>query len=178
MIPHEETPDEAYWVEVGGESRRHPYGMHKTVNRDDVEVVNCISEENDKQPKRWVVINEGTYEAWVRVAVRDEYGYDVRPEERVSEPEFEAITLKHEAIRDGSTVPVGEAKSLVENGDPDQVPQALVALYYAAKADPEVPDEDVDTLRELMHEHTRHVDTSHTPTLRRILDDHLADDEM
>lgn len=176
MIPTEDTPDEAYWVEVSGDGRRHPYGMHKTVNLDDVEVVNCISDD-DRHPKRWVIIRHGKHEAWVQVAEKDEYGYEVSQEERVSETELEAITLKQSAIRNGSDVSVGEAKALVETGDPDQIRHALVALYYVSKADPDVTDEDVDTLRELMHEHTRHVDTSHKPTLRRILDDHFGDDE-
>jgi hypothetical protein len=48
---------------------------------------------------------------------------------------------------------------------------ALSALYDAAKADHEVPDEDVDQLRESMHETTDHVDTSHRPTAKRIIEE-------
>lgn len=172
-----EVPDEAYWVEVGGESRITPYGMHRFVNQNEVEVVNSITDE-DNHPKRWVVVRDGQHEAWVKAADQDEYGYEVRPDERVSETELEAITLKQTAIRDGSSVSVAEAQVLVESGAPDQLRHALVALYYAAEADPGVTDEDVDRLREIMHEHTRHIDTSHMPTLLGILEDIDDDDEQ
>lgn len=113
--------------------------MHKTVNRNAVEVVSSVVDD-DNHPKRWVIVRVGTHEAWVRVADADEYGYPLRPAERVSEAELEAITLKHAAIQDGSIVSVETARPLVDTGGPDRVRHALVALYYAAKADPEVTD--------------------------------------
>lgn len=170
MFLDNNTPDEAYWMEVGGDGRIHPYAMHREVNRNDVEVVSSVTDE-DNHPKRWVLIKDGTYEAWVQAAETDEYGYHPQPEERVSESELDAISLKHAAIQDGGNVAVEEAKDMVDTGNRDQVRHAFIALYYAAKADSEIPDEDVDTLREAMHEHTRHVDTNHLPTLKGILED-------
>lgn len=176
MLSSRDTPDDAYWTEVGGDSRLHPYGMHKTVNRNAVEVVKAVVDDNNN-PKRWVLVRDGTHEAWVRIADADEYGYPLRPAELVSKAELKAINLKHEAIQDGSSVQVETARTLVDTGGPDQVRHGLVALYYAAKADPDVTDADVDNLREVMHEHTRHVDTSHEPTVRGILEDVIGDEE-
>ncbi len=45
----------------------------------------------------------------------------------------------------------------------EQVSHTLVALYYAANTDSGIPTDDVSTPPELMHEYTRHVDTSHDP---------------
>lgn len=176
MISEEDTPDEEYWVEVGGDGRRHPYAMHRTVNRNDVEVVNSVTDE-DRNVKRWVIVRDGSYEVWAKVAEQDEYGYPLQPDEQVSAAEVDAITLKQAAISNGESVTIEEARALVDSDDPEQTPHAIFALYYAAQADPDIPDEDVDQLRELMHEHTEHVDTSHKPTLRGILNDTLDDTE-
>ncbi len=170
MFSDQDMPDEAYWVEVGGDGRIHPYGMHKMVNRDDVEVVNVVSDE-DNHPKRWVIVKDGKHSAWVKKSEHEEYGYEVQPDERVSDAKLEAIELKQQAIQDGSSLSVQEARALVDTREPEQIPHALVALFYAAKADPDVTTEDLDTLREIMHENTRHVDTNHKPTLEGILND-------
>ena len=170
MIGDRDVPAEAYWVEVGGEGRIPPFGMYKTTNLDSVEVVNSVTNENGN-PRRWVFVRDGEHEVWVKAAQRDEYGYELRPDERVSEAELEAIGLKQAAMRDGSSVSVEEARALLESGEPEQARHALIALYYGAKADPDVTDEDVDALREITREHTGHVDTSHLPTLMRILGD-------
>lgn len=60
---------------------------------------------------------------------------------------------------------------LLGAGDLDQVRRVLVALYYDGEADPDVPDEDVVGLRELLHDHVRCVDASHKPFLWDILED-------
>jgi hypothetical protein len=167
---------EAYWTKVGREQRKHPYDMHRTVNLDYIEVIHSVSDE-ENHPKRWVIVNDGTIEVWVRVADLDDYGYELQPDERVSAAELEAINLKHAAMRDGTHVPVEEALAFVESATSEQLHHALIALYYAAKADPTVPADDVDTLRETVHEHTSHVDTSHTPTLLAILGDAIDDEK-
>ncbi len=176
MFTDVDTPDEAFWLEVGGEGRLHPYAMHRHVNRDDVEVVSVVSDE-ENHPKRWVVIQDGEYRCWVKVTSQDEYGYELRTDEQVSDAELEAIALKHAAIRDGSSVSVEAAKALVDRGEPGQVRHALIALYYAAKADSGVPDEDVARIREVVTEYTGHVDTSHHPTVMGILRDVPNSDE-
>lgn len=183
MFSDIDTPDEEYWVEVDGDRRTHPYAMHRTVNQDEVEVVSSISDD-DNHPKRWVIVRDGEHEVWVQVAELDTYGYELQPDEQVSDAELEAISLKQAAMRDewaasddASTVSVDEAQELVDAGEPDQVGHALVALYYAAKTDPDVPEEDVDDLREIVHEHTDHVDTSHVATVEGILDEVRDDDD-
>jgi len=45
----------------------------------------------------------------------------------------------------------------------------LIATYCAARQEPELDDGLVDELRELVHEQTGHVDTSHPETLRKTL---------
>lgn len=174
MSPFGDPSDEEYWLSVGTDREIHPYGMHKKVNRDDVEVVHCVSD--DRSPRRWVLVTNGQHEAWVMRKFLGEYGYDVRPDERVSNDELEAITLKQNAVKDGESVSIHEAKALLDDAEPPQFNHALVALYYAAKADPSITDEDVDEIRELMHEHTGHVDTNHKPTVKRILDEHLSNE--
>lgn len=177
MISHEDTPDEKYWVAVNGDGRIHPYAMYKRVNRKDIEVVNSVTG-GERAAKRWVIIRGGSYKVWVRVAEQDDYGYELRPDEQVSAAELDAITLKQAAIRNDECVTVEEAQALVDSGDPEQAPHALIALFYAAQADPDIPDDDVDRLRELMHEHTGHVDTSHKPTVMGILDEAIGDTEL
>lgn len=177
MLSELDTSPEQYWIKVGSDQRKHPYAIHKTVNRNDVEVVHSISDD-ENHPKRWVILRDGTLEAWVRVADQDEYGYEIQPDERLSEAELEVINLKHAAIRDGSSVPVEEARALVESDNTEQIHHALIALYYAAKADSAVPEDDVDILRETMHEHTNHIDTSHSPTLKKVLDETIGDTEQ
>jgi hypothetical protein len=170
VISDSDPPDEEYWEEVASGRRIHPYGMFRKVNRDDVEIVNSISDENDA-PRRWVIVVDGRYEAWVRVANWDEYGYEIRPGEHVSEAEREAIELKQAAMGIDPDVTVAEARELVESDDPEQIRHGLVALLHAATADPDVPDEDVDEIRKLVHEHTGYVDTSHVPTVMDVIRD-------
>jgi hypothetical protein len=173
---HMEVPDERYWVEVGSDRRMHPYGLHKVVNFPDVEVVDSISDE-DNHPKRWVLLRDGSYEVWVEVAAEEECGYPLQPAEQVSAAERHAITLKQAAMQDGERVSVDEVRTLLESGQPDQRRHALIALYYAAKADPDIPGDAVSRLRERVRKHTGHVDTSHLPTLMGILGDVVGDDE-
>ncbi|MDT3434663.1 hypothetical protein [Haloarcula sp. 1CSR25-25] len=170
MTSETDIPDEAYWVEVDGDGRTHPCGMHKWVNLKTVDLVHSISSE-ENAPKRWVLLTDGSHQAWVWGADLEEYGYSLQPDERVSDAELEAITLKQAAIQDESDVSVAEALALIEAGRPEQVHHALVALYYAAKADSDVPDEDVDKFQEVVRYQTGHIDTSHHPTLRRVLED-------
>lgn len=165
-----DAPDDAYWVKIGGDRRVHPYGMHRKVNRNTVEVV-ASSSDGDNYPKRWVLVKNGTHEVWVKVADQNKYGYPLHPEERVSEAELKAIALKQAALRDGSNVAVTEAQALIDTGKPVQRRHALIALYYAAKADPDISARYVDRLREVMHEQTGHVDTSQQSTLQRIIRD-------
>lgn len=169
VIGDRDVPEGAYWIEVGGEGRISPYGMFKTTNLSTVEVVNSVTD-GEGHPRRWVFVRDGHHEVWVRAAERDEYGYELRPDERVSGAELEAIDLKQAAMRDGTSVSVEAPRSLVESGEPEQGRHALIALYYAAKADPDVTDEDLGALREVTREHTGHVDANHLPTLMRILE--------
>lgn len=169
-----EADYEEYWIQVGGEGRMHPYSMHKTVSQDEVDVTHCVSDDV-RHPRRWIFIRNGEHEALAMKRYAEEYGYDVRPEERISTDELEAIQLKQEAIRDGASVSVEEARELVSEGTAEKLPHALIALFYAAKADPDVTDNDVAELREIVHDHTRHVDTSHIPTVKRLLNDSLSD---
>ncbi len=152
------------------------YAMFKTVNLDCIEVTNCVSD-SENYAIRWVFIRDGEYEAWVKVPHVEEYGYEIQPDERVSEAELEAIILKQRAIQDGPSVSMATVRDLLEQKHEDQLPHALVALYYAAKADPTVPEAEVDSIRELVHEHTGYVDTSHQPTVRRILEEVLGEAE-
>lgn len=176
MISDEDFPEEEHWTEVGGEGQLNPYSMHKIVNQNTVEVLECISDE-DRSPQRWVFIRDGEYEVWVKEKYKDEYGYELQPEEQVSESQLEGIKLKQGAMKNGEDVSVEEARELVYTGEPEQVGYALIALYYAAKSDPEIPDEDLDKIRETMTEHTGHVDTSHKPTVKRILGETLDEEE-
>lgn len=162
------VPPEVCWARVDGGDPISPYAMHRIVNRIDVDVVHRETTD-DRRPRRWVIVRNGVLEAWARVGDADEYGYPIRPDERPSDAELEAIHLKHAAMNDGESVDVADARAMMSEGDRNQIGHALIALFYAARADPDVPTADVDTLRDLMHEHTGHVDTSHVPTVRRIL---------
>lgn len=153
----------------------HPYGIHKMVNRDTSEVVKAESDDKG-YAIRWAIIRNGNYEAWVQIAKQDQYGYELRPNERVSPDELDAINLKHAAIRDGSKVTVEEVRSLIDSGRPEQISHALIALYYAAKADSSIPDVEVSRLRKLVQDQTGHVDSSHIPTVMSILEDVLGDE--
>lgn len=117
--------------------------MHKKVNRNDIEVVNSVTDD-ENHPKRWVLVRDGEYQVWVRVAEADEYRYELQPEECVLEAELEAISLKQAALQDGTAVSVEGARALVDSGEVEQIQHPLVVVCYAAKANPDVTDEDVD----------------------------------
>lgn len=170
MISDIDVPPEAYWTELESNRRKHPYGMHRTVNLDYVEVIHSISDE-ENHPKRWVLVNDGTVEVWVQVGDLEEYGYELQPDEQVSSAELEAINLKHAAIRDGTSVSVKEARTFVESSNSEQMSHALITLYYTAKADSTVAEDTIEKLRDIIQEHTGHVDTSHIPTVVEILND-------
>ena len=176
----DEVPPEKEWINVETGDRKHPFSMFKTTNLPYVEVT--ASESNEKNhSRRWVYIHDGEYQVWVHASTQDEYGYELQPEERVSEREFEAINLKCRAIktdRVGGAEPdvrFNEALDVLtdelQSDEPDSTVCAhlLIATYYAAKTDPSVDDEVVVEFRDLVHEYTSHVDTSHPETLQRTL---------
>lgn len=179
-----EVPPEEEWLNVKTGDRRHPYGMYKYVNRKDIEVVSSISDE-DNRPKRWVYVHKGKYCVWFKASAEDEYGYDLQPEERVSDAEFDAIQLKCDAIEADQfqnadpAVYFDEAYEALEEAVNEKAELAviehlIIATYYAAKMDPEMDEDFVDDLREIVHEKTNHVDTSHPETLNNALSDTLG----
>ena len=176
-----DVPPEREWVNIETETRIHPYEMHKIASLDYVEVINRETDDTGTI-KRWVLFRDGKYEVWVKAAARDAYGYAHQPDEQVSNAEREAITLKCDAIETDRTVGADPTVSLgdamlrltdeLNQDDPDLAVAGhlLIATYYAAKQEPALEDSFVDDLRELVHEQTGHVDTSHPETLRETLD--------
>ena len=176
-----DVPPEREWVNIKTETRIHPYEMYKITSMDYVEVIN--KETDDEETiVRWVLLRDGEYEVWVKAAARDAYGYARRPGERVSEAEREAIALKCDAIETDRTIGADSTVSFsdamvrltdeLDKDDPDLAVAGhlLIATYYAAKQETALENEFVDELRELVHEQTGHVDTSHPETLRDTLD--------
>lgn len=176
MLNGIDTSADQYWVHVETGRDMHPYSMHKEGNRSTVEVV-ARAPQGDESVVRRVIIQNGRHEAWVVRSALETYGYPITDDERVSDSELEAITLKHDALRDGASVTVTEAREFLEDADPDAFGHALIALYYAAKADQTIPSEELEELRALTREKTGHVDTSHKPTLMGIIEgaDSLAE---
>lgn len=171
MVMGGDVPDAAYWVEVGGDGRAHPYGMYKLVNQREIEVTNSITT-TEKNPRRWVILRDGEYEVWVLQRYEAEYGYQLQPDERVSPAERDAIDLKQRALQNPSTVTLDELQSYTERDDPSVLKHVLIAAYYVAKAHPEIPGENVTQLREQLREQTGHVDLDHVPTVKSILQAH------
>ena len=176
-----DVPPEREWVNIETETRIHPYEMYKITSMDYVEVINKETDDEGRIA-RWVLLRGGEYEVWVEAAARDAYGYPRQPDEQVSDAEREAITLKCDAIETDRTIGADPSVSLSDammrltdelNKDDSDLMVAghlLIATYYAAKQEPAVEDGFVDDLRELVHEQTGHVDTSHPETLRETLD--------
>lgn len=168
MLSREDLPADAYWVEVDGDGRIHPYVVYRMVNRSDIEVVDSVTTDGNSL-RRYVLLRDGEYEVWVVQRHNQEYGYALRDDEQVSKAEREAITLKQRAIRDGSSVTLEEVLSYAEHDDPAVLSHALIAGYYAVKASSDVPDNALDDLRERVREVTSNVDLDHTPTVKKIL---------
>lgn len=167
------APEEKKYLNVGTKKRIRPYALHRRINRPDVEVVQSNTDE-DSRFMRIVATSNGDYEVWVRVEFADEYGYALTPDERVTEAEFDAITLKQRAINGDPEITLGTVQAEIEDAtSPSVLEHLVIAAFYAAKADPDVHADTVDELRELMHDQTNHVDTTHVPTLKSILHDTL-----
>lgn len=164
------VPEAKKYVNVVSGRRIHPYGLVNRVNSDDVEVVECISDD-DNRPLRCVTITNEWYEVWVPAAVQDEYGYELRDDERVSDAEFEAIAFKHRAMQRDTDVTVEEAEdAILSEPSPEVLEHLIIAFFFAAKADPAIDTETVDRLRERVRDLTGFVDTSHLPTVKENLD--------
>lgn len=170
------------WQNIQTGTRIHPYANHKRINQAATEVISLESGEEGSLI-RIVLIDDGSYEVWVKVAYLDEYGYSLRPEETVPEAVFDAIVFKCKLLEadrmKGAEPPVSfeEARTRVQAAAADWNEEAmlhlLIGLYYAAKMDPAVSDDTVADFREMIHEHTGHVDTSNPEVLRNGLDDVL-----
>jgi hypothetical protein len=167
-----EFPEDAHWVAVNAEGRIHPYGMHRMVNRRDVEVTASVSTDSNN-PRRWVLVRDGGYEVWVMQRYQSEYGYELQPDEQVSTAEFDAITLKQRAIEDGESVTLEEVSKFADSDDPPALKHALIAAYYVAQTHEAVSDSDVDQLRKKLREKTGYVDLRHKPTVLEILRNHF-----
>lgn len=174
------APEHKHWENIETGERIHPYLAYKHDPRNDIELVAQQSNDEGKI-KRRVIIRDGEYEVWVQVEALDEYGYDLQPEETVSDAEFDAIVFKRELMEADSIIGETEPPATFEeadaklqdaldDGEQDAINHRLIAHYYAAKMDPDVPDEMVEELRELMQEQTGHVDTSVPEVLGKTLD--------
>jgi len=155
-------------------TRIHPYLSYRHTIQSDTEVIHSVTDSDDSVI-RSVFVRNGSYEVWVKVGSLDEHGYELQPEERVSEGEFEAICLKHRAINSDPAVSLNDAYSTlteaVENNEEDAIDHLLIATYYAAKINPEVEEDTVADLRDFVHEQTGHVDTSDPGAVLGALDD-------
>ena len=169
-----EVKEEEKFENIETGRRVDPYLSYRHTIQTDTEVIHRVTDSDDSIIRN-VFVRNGSYEVWVKVRSLNEYGYELQPEERVSEAEFEAICLKHSAMKANSTVSLDDAYSAlseaVENDEEDAVDHLLIATYYAAKADPEIDENTVGDLRDFVHEQTGHVDTSHPETVRGALDD-------
>lgn len=172
-----EVPPEKEFINVETESRVHPYGRYKTINRLDVELVSSITGP-DSSFIREVTIKDGEYEVWVLAGEYDDYGYPLQSDERVSDAEFHAISLKQAAIRDGESVSLREIEGLLTSDPPKAaISHLLIAFYYAAKANPAIDRDRLRAYHDRMREQTGHVDTSDPDILMEILKDVLGDEE-
>lgn len=171
------VPEENKFVNITKGTRMHPFGMHKLVNLNTVEVVQSVTDD-DNHPRRYVLLEDGDYEVWVKRKDKEDYGYELQDDERLPQSEFDAIVLKHRAMKEDPEITLETVQDEITNDTPPRALEHLIiAAFYAAKADPDLPSEAVDQLRDYMHEHTRHVDTSHKPTLKRILEENLNSTE-
>jgi hypothetical protein len=159
-------------VETG--ARIHPYLSYRHTIQSDTEVIHRVTDSDDSIIRN-VFVRNGSYEVWVKVGSLNEHGYELQPEERVSEAEFEAICLKHKAMKANPKISLDYAYSAlteaVENEEEDAINHLLIATYHAAKTDPEVDENTIGDLRDFVHEQTGHVDTSDPETVRGALDD-------
>jgi hypothetical protein len=166
--------EEKKFENVETEERIHPYLSYRHTIQSGTEVIHRVTDSDDSVIRN-VFVRNGSYEVWVKVGSLDEHGYELQPEERVSEAEFEAICFKHKAMKANPKISLDDAYSalteVVENEEEDAVDHLLIATYYAAKADPEVDKNTVGDLRDFVHEQTGYVDTSDPETVLGALDD-------
>lgn len=177
----DEVPPEKECINIETGDRMHPFSMFKTTNLPCVEVTASESDE-ENHSRRWVYIRDGEYQVWVHASAQDEYGYKLQPEERVSAGAFEAIVLKCRVIksdRRNSAEPAVRfdetLKTLTDElrsaePDPAVCEHLLVATHYAAKTDSDVEEDVASEFRDVVHEYTNHVDTTHPETLQRTLE--------
>jgi len=159
-------------IETG--ARIHPYLSYRHTIQSDTEVIHRVTDSDDSIIRN-VFVRNGSYEVWVKVGSLDEHGYELQPEERVSEAEFEAICLKHKAMNSDPAVSLDDAYSAlteaVEKEEKEAVDHLLIATYYTAKTDSEIDEDIVADLRDFVHQQTGHVDTSDPEIVRGALDD-------
>lgn len=164
MLPGQEVPDELYWVEIGGDARIPPYGIHKKIQQKNADLVTNVT--NDEGGlKRAVFVENGEYRVFVQERERADYGYELRPEEKVSENELRAIRLKHKAITEPTNTSESAAWSIVDSGEPKAVLHALRAIYFIKRADPDTQPEEIKELQNLHEEHIEEVDSFNTSSI-------------
>ena len=171
-----DAPEEKYWENVDTGMCMHPYGHYKLINRNSVEVTSSVIE--DGYFVRTVLLQNGQYSAWVQLEHKEQYGYDLQSDERVSDAEFEAILLKQRAIKEDPDLTVEEVVTALEEETSPEIRNHLaIAAYYAAKVDASFSADEVADLREMLYQETGHVDTTHAPTVTRVLNEVLGTDD-
>ena len=164
-------PDERMWLRLPEEELRHPYSVHRTLNRQTVEVVHRARAPGG-QVRRWVTLIDGAYVIFVTAAGRRAFAYPLRDDERVSAAERAAIACKQRTLAPGATPPYAAVAARLETAATPAVRRhLLVAAYHAARADPTVDAATVTACKADAEAATGHILVSEPADVRRLLAD-------
>jgi len=164
-------PDERMWLRLPEGALRHPYSVHRTLNRQTVEVVHRARAPGG-QVRRWVTLIDGAYVIFVTAAGRRAFAYPLRDDERVSAAERAAIACKQRTLAPGATPPYAAvAAQLAAAATPAVRRHLLVAAYHAARADPTVDAATVTACKADAEAATGRILVSGPADVRRLLAD-------
>ena len=164
-------PDERMWLRLPEEELRHPYSVHRTLNRQTVEVVHRARAPGG-QVRRWVTLIDGAYVIFVTAAGRRAFAYPLRDDERVSAAERAAIACKQRTLAPGATPPYAAvAAQVAAAATPAVRRHLLVAAYHAARADPTVDAATITACKVAAEAATGRILVSGPANVRRLLAD-------
>lgn len=146
-----DAPAEEHFTNTTGDTI-HPYTLFKRRNQPTTDTITTI-EGPDSKTHRTVLIRNNDYEVWVKCRVEDDYPTHVTDGDRLTDEEFNAITLKHDAARNAPNIDSAALLDHLTSDNADVTRHAVTALTYVAREAPKTCTHTVPILTDLIKDH-------------------------
>lgn len=171
MSIRDDTPQREYYTNTHQTTELHPLDLFKRHNAPDADVVTHTRAGNTETGKttRIVLIHKNTYEIWVKNTARTRHSNALKETDRVPTEVFNAISIKHSAVRNPERTDIGAITELLTSDSPVVVRHGVIALTHIAREYPETCSDTIELLASVLQTHTDTVTRKYGAEVLRLL---------